>query len=153
VPQAIAAISFLPKLEVLSVANIEFSNTVQLFRLCASASIRHVHLFECRTIAGPSYPGTDAWQPPVDELGRTSDVQLESIVITTVYSKYLESFFVKWLATTSSATTLRRVTLSPKNWSDDYSPSFLAALASLPCLRHMCLDCRRLKEPLTSERK
>jgi hypothetical protein len=148
VPQAIAAIPFLPKLEVLSVANIEFSNTVQLFRLCASASIRHVHLFECRTIAG-----TDAWQPPVDELGRTSDVQLESIVITTVYSKYLESFFVKWLATTSSATTLRRVTLSPKNWSDDYSPSLLAALASLPCLRHLCLDCRRLKEPLTSERE
>jgi hypothetical protein len=83
------------------------------------------------------------------------DAQLESIAITTVYSTYLESFFVKWLATTSSTTTLRRVTLSPMSWPGDHrhSPSSLIPHESLPCLQDLRIDCQRLRGTLTSERE
>jgi hypothetical protein len=136
--QAIAAISFLPNIDSLSISRITFWGHEQLaLRLCATNSIRHVSFFECMLRSH-----TRRW-PPDDEMSRLKDLRLESITITAGPRDSYGDFrtaFMSWLTTTSSMKTLRCVTLSPTYQDNVLDPTGLS-LASFSALRDLQLNC------------
>jgi hypothetical protein len=154
VSQAIAAISFLPSIEILGFTRLTLVALEQLvLTLCANTSIRHVNLFECALLDSETELPS-VWQP-LYKLARPMDVRLESIEVTSPDRNDLSRAFMSWLAITSSRTTLRRVSLWPTDWSvvSQSNSGLSLPLASFSGLRCLHLDCRHIRSLISGFRE